>query len=411
MGNVKKSKIFKGALIIFLMAAGFLWGFFAHRNQIFPANMIRSLKPKTGTQIKSQSSQLEKLQALPYIKGKYDLNKDARSVILYNPEESYDGYNLYISKMNRMALLIDMEGATIHQWSYPHGNWHHSELLPSGELLVTIRDRMLLKLDRESRVVWSEEGRFHHDLWVRDNGDIYAIKRVARSAPDIHSTVETLDEHLSIFTGEGERKAEISLLNIVMDSPYAFLFPSVSDKNFDSEMELDILHANHIEVFDGKLEDMSPLFQRGNILVTIRNINLVVIIDGSTMEIIWAWGPTNLTLPHHSTLLENGHMLIFNNGVEKSEVLELDPLINQVVWRYAPEEGFFTETRGSNQRLKNGNTLITESDTGYVLEVTPDKRVVWKFANPDVDEDGIRMAIWRMQRFRPDELPFLRKSR
>jgi hypothetical protein len=384
-----------------------LWGFFAHRNRVFPANLIRSLKPKKGTQIQSRSHQLEKLQALPYIKGTYDPDREVRGVVLNESEETSTGYNLYISKLNRAAYLIDMEGMIIHQWSYPYGNWHHSELLPSGELLVTIRDRQLLRLDRESQVLWSVDGRFHHDLWVRENGDIYALARVARSCSKIHPTVKTLDEHIVILTEDGERKSEISLLNVLLESSYACLLPSIGDKDFEPEMELDILHANHVEVFDGSLEDLSPLFRKDNILITIRNINLVVILDGHSMKIIWAWGPTNLFLPHHSTLLSNGHMLVFNNGVERSEVLELDPLTFQVAWRYAPEEGFFTETRGSNQRLANGNTLITESDKGYVLEVTPDKRVVWKFANPDVDEEGIRSAIWRMQRFSPDELPFL----
>ena len=407
MENKKRSKIIKGVWVVLLLGMGFLWGFFAHRNRIFPANLLRSLKPKKGTQIQSRSQQLEKLQALPYIKGTYDPDRKASGVVLNEAGETSSGYNLYISKSDRAAYLIDMEGRILHQWSYPYGNWHHSELLPSGGLLVTIRDRQLLRLDRDSTVVWSADGRFHHDIWVRTNGDIYAIARVARSCPAIHSAVMTLDEHIVIFTEDGERKSEISLLDILLGSPYACLLPSVGDRDFGPDMELDILHANHVEVFDGRLEDHSPLFREGNILLTIRNINLAVIIDGRSMEILWAWGPTNLYLPHHSTLLENGHMLIFNNGVERSEVLELDPLTFRVVWRYAPEEGFFTETRGSNQRLANGNTLITESDKGYVLEVTPDKRAVWKFANPDVDEEGIRSAIWRMQRFPPDALPFL----
>ena len=41
------------------------------------------------------------------------------------------------------------------------------------------------------------------------------------------------------------------------------------------------------------------------------------------------------------------------------------------------------------------------------LEVTPDGDVVWRFANPDVSEDGMRAPIWRMTRFERGELPFL----
>jgi hypothetical protein len=57
--------------------------------------------------------------------------------------------------------------------------------------------------------------------------------------------------------------------------------------------------------------------------------------------------------------------------------------------------------------LANGNTLITESDTGYVLEVTPRRKIVWKFANPVVNRKKEREAIWRMTRVDPETLSFL----
>ena len=79
----------------------------------------------------------------------------------------------------------------------------------------------------------------------------------------------------------------------------------------------------------------------------------------------------------------------------------------EVTWRYAPKRGFLSRYRGSAQRLPNGNTLITESDRGYVFEVSPDHDIVWRFANPDVQTDNMRVAIWRMTRYSRDELDFL----
>jgi outer membrane protein assembly factor BamB len=107
-------------------------------------------------------------------------------------------------------------------------------------------------------------------------------------------------------------------------------------------------------------------------------------------------------------VLENGNILLFDNGFEQSRILEIDPQTNHIVWSYGPNGSFFSETRGSNQRLPNGNTLITESDSGYVFEVTQTGETVWKFANPIVDEDtSEREAIWRMKRFDPAELAWL----
>ena len=39
-------------------------------------------------------------------------------------------------------------------------------------------------------------------------------------------------------------------------------------------------------------------------------------------------------------------------------------------------------TCGTNQKLPNGNVLITESDYGRAFEVTTDGKIVWEYINP-----------------------------
>jgi hypothetical protein len=89
---------------------------------------------------------------------------------------------------------------------------------------------------------------------------------------------------------------------------------------------------------------------------------------------------------HQPTVLDNGHMLVFDNwaGERRSRVLEFDPATQDVAWVY-PEPGrglLWSETCGSNQRLPNGTTLITESDNGRAIEVTRDGTIVWEYVNP-----------------------------
>jgi hypothetical protein len=83
-------------------------------------------------------------------------------------------------------------------------------------------------------------------------------------------------------------------------------------------------------------------------------------------------------------------------------VLELEPISRRIVWEYrAPEpKTFYTQTRGANQRLANGNTLIAQSDSGRAFEVTPGGEVVWEFLNPNTSE-GKRGALVRMRRIEP----------
>ena len=70
-----------------------------------------------------------------------------------------------------------------------------------------------------------------------------------------------------------------------------------------------------------------------------------------------------------------------NDG--RARVIEFDPATREVEWLYeGGENGLSSMTCGSNQRLANGNTLITESDSGRAVEVTPDKKVVWEYYTP-----------------------------
>lgn len=92
---------------------------------------------------------------------------------------------------------------------------------------------------------------------------------------------------------------------------------------------------------------------------------------------------------HGNHALENGNILIFNNnaalgafGIGSSLVLEL--ALNQhtgqaaEVWRYDGDAA--SSTLGDVQRLPNGNTLVTYSNSGLMHEVNSAAQLVQSFA-------------------------------
>ena len=165
--------------------------------------------------------------------------------------------------------------------------------------------------------------------------------------------------------------------------------------------QLDLIHANTIEwMHHEHLVARSPLYAPGNVLVTLRHQNLVAIIDWEDNRVIWAWGRGDLVGPHDGTVLPNGNILIFDNGGRRgwSRVIELDPMREEVTWEYrAPNPAdFFTAGRGGTERLPNGNTLITNSNSGQAFEVSPEGEVVWRFMNPHLTPDGKRLVFRRM---------------
>jgi outer membrane protein assembly factor BamB len=92
---------------------------------------------------------------------------------------------------------------------------------------------------------------------------------------------------------------------------------------------------------------------------------------------------------HDPDLLPNGNMLLFDNyghygagGI--SRVIEFNPATLEIVWSYIGDEQrpFYSNLRSDQARLSNGNTLITESDGGRLLEVSRDGDIVWEYVNP-----------------------------
>lgn len=415
----KVSVVLLVLLVLFLMGASFSWGFLTHQRGIFPHKLLRALVRKTGATPPSdevafaRAREAEKLlTALPYVSGTFDPNSDLAGTLVTNPK-AFDGLNFYASGNEDRAFLMEMDGTVVHEWIFPSFRWQHVELLPDGDVIAVQPGKQMVRVNKDSDLLWSYAADFHHSVWVYE-GDIYALTSEPRLIPDLHPTVNIQDDLLIILSADGELKEEISLTDVVKTSPYAYLLPSASHMDFTEKIQregavnLDMLHVNSVEVFDGRLADKSDLYAKGNILTSAKHIYSIFILDGETREILWLWGPNNLILQHHPVLLDNGNILVFSNGNEHSKIIELNPLDREVVWSYEDPAHFFTRTRGSNQRLPNGNTLITESDSGYVFEVTMDGEIVWEYANPHIDTEGVRSVIWRMKRFARSEITFLR---
>ena len=92
---------------------------------------------------------------------------------------------------------------------------------------------------------------------------------------------------------------------------------------------------------------------------------------------------------HCAISLENGNILLFDNGSERPEgnrsaVVEVDPKNGEIVWEYVPKHStsFYAYRQGAAQRLPNGNTFITSSHGGHLFEVTKDKKIVWDYVSP-----------------------------
>jgi outer membrane protein assembly factor BamB len=178
------------------------------------------------------------------------------------------------------------------------------------------------------------------------------------------------------------------------------------------EFAFDWAHNNTCQVIgtnsaweNEKVTGNSQIFKPGNIFISYRSSDVIAVIDRDCGEIVWAWGPGVLDGQHKPHMLENGNILIFDNGTLRgySRVIELNPLTMKIEWEYTSEikKTFHSRYISSAQRLPNGNTLICEGSKGRLFEVTPEKDVVWDYINPHGTENT-RSNVYRCLRYSPE---------
>lgn len=330
-------------------------------------------------------------------------------MLSWDRARTWSGWNFYHSNETDTAYLIDMEGRILHRWRVPGEKWFHCELLADGGLVVMEEDVSISRITASSEVVWRRDLMVHHDLARSPDGRLLVLAHELRVLPALHPTREVLDDLVVTLDLDGEELDRFSLLELLLDSPYADLLPDEEKINRrltppGRPFPLDLMHTNHIQLLDAFLAAASPLFDEGQILLTMRNIDFLAALSPDHSRVVWGWTEPRLHNIHHGNLLPNGRILLFHNGRKASEILELDPSSGTVPWRYGAGNSFFSTFQGSNQRLANGNTLITESNRGRVREVTRDGEIVWQFANPDVVR-GKRRFIWRMTRIPAGSVP------
>jgi outer membrane protein assembly factor BamB len=360
------------------------------------------------------------VQALPYLQG-YRPAEDRPAITRHEPGLAFQGLNFYVSGHAAEAVLMDMEGRTLHRWRYPLRRlwrdlardpemakleyWRRAHVYPNGDLLGIYEGHGLVKLNARSRVLWSYRGGIHHDIFVQEDGTIYVLDREGKVIPRINPRHGVLEDFVTVLSPSGRLLRKLSILRCFESSPYASLVETMPRRRGD------IFHTNTIEVLDGRFADRHPAFRKGNLLISVFVLNTVAILDPDRETVVWA-KTGGWRHQHQPTFLDSGHLLVFDNlgaGRDRSRVLEIEPVSGETVWQYGgtPEVDLFSKTLGSSQRLPNGNTLITESQNGRALEVTADGRPVWEFYNPHRagENNELVAALFELVRLPPD-FPF-----
>ena len=160
--------------------------------------------------------------------------------------------------------------------------------------------------------------------------------------------------------------------------------------------EYDWLHANAFHFDD--VENV--------IYISFRHLSRITKISYPSGDVIWNMGLSEeyinsgneqictelgFSYQHNIQVLDDGDLLFFDNGNLSQIVLGdenptsrirrikvIDNSFCEIIWEYELPEGLFGSAAGSVQLLENGNYLINTLGTGSIIEVTPEKEIIWK---------------------------------
>ncbi len=340
-------------------------------------------------------------------------------LIHYNRSLSFRGYTLFTGLSNK-AFLMDMKGQFVHQWEHSRGITN-AEFLPNGNLIAMampspeVRGQAGLngqaaacfELDWDGNVVWEyNDPWMHHDYQRLPNGNTLIIKwdelpksieRRVKGGYEGEHPGAMLGDVIIEVTPEGKLKSSWNTWD-ELDPKLDVICP------LDERREW--THANSLS--------LSP---KGDWVLSFRRTSTVIQVTPRSRKIRWRFNDPIVSHQHDAKFTATGTMTLFDNGVhrrgmEYSRAVEIDTRTKKVIWEYAdnPPFSMYTLMGGCVDRLPNGNTLITETAKGHLLEVTPDKKVVWEYISPFYTHNprlGGRMnMIFRAHRYSPGHAAF-----
>lgn len=443
MSGKKQGKIRERLILGYFIAAALLIAFFygiaVHKYHIFPYGPIemvyRSITRKpTNLQTNARDN----------TEHPYHENYEGEGVVVNREGEAWPGATLIAGSWKengdiRMGLnLISMDGRVLHRWRFdmteiwdssPHtdrtaGKWfghgnthiHGTYLLPDGSVVLNLDNFAMMKIDRESNLVWKLDMRTHHSIYMDERGDFWVCcRRWHEQTVDQFVGLEPpyMEDYILVVSPEGEPKREISLMESMYRSGYYGLL-------FAERENPDLLHLNDVELLEGDKAGSFWMFERGDIVVSPRNINTLFVLDGKTHDIKWAF-TYPLIWQHDPDFTEDGYITVFDNQIERpsrnapvggSRILRINPETGgfEVVYGGNDEQYFYSEIGGKHQHLPNGNILISEMWCDRIFEITENGRIVWSWIAPEWEKfRPIGDKIWEGERYDYKYLEFIDK--
>jgi hypothetical protein len=240
-------------------------------------------------------------------------------------QRSFGGYTLFCPLTSDTAHLIDIDGNEVHSWTLPGRIGRHATILPNGNLAVnTLRPAsqdfdpypfpffhkygggVMSELDPDGKIIRQfTDSLAHHDQYHYGDGRLLYASLEAQSQEEstkVIGEVPGSEVNGSQLRGHNQRsrrewKSALAVEGIREIAPGRVSLATS-------------LHSRTLPLINSVI----PTRDGNHVIAFMRSVSAVVIIEKSTGDIVWKLGPEVLAQQHNATELENGNILIFDNG-------------------------------------------------------------------------------------------------
>lgn len=347
---------------------------------------------------------------------------DRAGVSVVSPDKVQPGVTLLQSSWEKNGewkqglKLIDRKGHTVHEWRpkleeiFPNPPGlrgrgiarrmlHGSYLFPNGDVLVNVEYIGTARLDACGQVLWRLQEGGHHSIARAQDGTFWisSTSQSLRTKTESHPNgFPGLDDpvwldQITHVTGDGEVLRSFNVLDILYanDLQRFIVKANQPEAETDGPRSRDLTHLNDVEPLSSTIADEYPLFEAGDLLVSLRNIHLVLVVDPDSGTVKWH-ASVPFIQQHDPDYIGGGWIGVFDNNEDftrrgtmlgGSRIVTLQPHTDsmKVVFPTQHSAPFYTPIQGKWQQLENGNLLLTEAKAGRVVEVTPEGQTVWEW--------------------------------
>lgn len=420
---MKSSFPAKVSFVLSIAILSFFYGYVARWHEWFPNSFLeRASKQASQTRIASHFSP-------NFLNPRVYDREGVRGVI---PEAFHPGVTLVTSlwqtsgEWQMGAKLLGKNGEPVHEWKidatelFPnsvhlrrHRYLHGSHLYPDGDFVVNVEYQGTVRVNPCGEVRWTLAEPTHHSLEQADDGTFWIPghsqqpKAKSNNYPDGFPGLEEpvwLDQILHV-SADGSLLSRVNVLDILYENGLERYIakahqPQGGQRGPTSQ---DITHMNDIEPLSASMADEYPLFEAGDLLVSLRNLHLVFVYDPESKEVKWHTS-RSLILQHDPDFIGNGWIGVFDNARDftrrgtmagGSRIVVFQPHTGSMETRFPTphSDPFYTHAGGKWQALPNGNMLLTEARPGRIVEVASDGRTVWEWIRAPYNESQVATVL------------------